>query len=234
MMRRISGFHGRPLGDEAHSLRAMQNRKVVFAALALTVVALVLALVFGGKKSNTAETGAQEAQGQPRVSIISPRNGARQNSHAAVVRVEVENFELAPHRFGGEPALGQGHLRFSLNSVPDCVDPIKLEHAIGSPVGKGRLIGRSFDYAEHAGPNGVLAERIGTSGRYAPATRPGIFYNDLPPGLYRLVVTLAQNNGAATTYHDVTNFQILPRPGHGPRPCAGDKVPSVEVAAGLR
>ena len=59
---------------------------------------------------------------------------------------------LAPQNFGDEPQLGQGHLRFSLNRVPDCVDPVKLLHAINSPIGNGRLVGASFDYPRYSGP----------------------------------------------------------------------------------
>ena len=42
---------------------------------------------------------------------------------------------------------------------------------------------------------------------------------------------LAQNNGAATPYHAVTNFEILPAPGHGPHKCKGGKVSSAKAAA---
>ena len=205
------------------------------AAVALAVVALALALAFGGTGSSdhasAEETGTP---GQPAVEIVSPRNGARQSSRAVVVKVEVRNFQLAPHRFGGEPQLGQGHIRFSLKRVPDCVDPKKLQDAINSPVGKGRLVGASFDYAEFAGPNGVLAERIGSAGSYSPATRPEIFYHRLPPGFYRLVVNLAQNSGMTTRFNDVTNFQILQPPGHHAKKCEDGKVPSANAAARLR
>ena len=205
------------------------------AAVALAAVAVALALVFGGSEDSGsgAEAEAGTVPGQPTVEIVSPRNGARQSSHAVVVKVEVGNFQLAPRHFGGEPQLGQGNLRFSLNRVPDCVDPVKLLHAVNSPIGKGRLVGRSFDYPEYAGPNGVLAEEIGTAGSYSPATRPEIYYHDLPPGFYRLIVNLAQNSGATTQFHDVTNFQILARPNHGPKPCAEGKVPSAKAAARL-
>ena len=133
----------------------------------------------------------------------------------------------------GEPQLGEGNIRFGLNRVPDCVDPVKLQRAIDSPFGNGRLVGRSFDYPQYAGPNGVLAERIGSAGSYSPATRPEIYYHDLPPGFYRLIVNLAQNSGATAAAHAVTNFQILPRPGHGPKPCEKGKVPSAKAAARL-
>jgi hypothetical protein len=212
----------------------MRPRKATLAAVGLAAVAVALALVFGGSSgtsSSPAKTSA--ASYEPTVAIVSPRNGARQTSHAVVVKVDVANFRLSPQHFGGEPQLGEGHLRFSLNRVPDCVDPVKLLHAVNSPLGHSRLVGRSFDYAEYSGPNGILAERIGTSGSYSPATRPEIYYHDLLPGFYRLVVNLAQNNGQTTPTHAVTNFQILPRPGHGPKPCPSGKVSSAKAAARL-
>lgn len=204
------------------------------AALAAIAVALALALILGGgSDSKQAHVDDEAVPGQPSVDIVSPRNGARQTSHAVVVKTIVHNFRLAPRQFGRDPQLGEGHIRFSLKRVPDCVDPVKLLHAINSPIGKGRLVGASFDYPRYSGPNGVLAERIGTAGSYSPATRPEIYYHDLLPGFYRLIVNLAQNSGATTTAHAVTNFQILPRPGHGPKPCEKGKVPSAKAAARL-
>ena len=204
------------------------------AALALTAIALALALLFGGSSdSKRAEANTSAVTGEPNVMIVSPRNGARQASHAVVVKARVQNFRLAPAHFGGEPQLGEGNIRFSLNRVPDCVDPVKLLHAINSPIGKGRLVGASFDYPQYAGPNGVLANRIGTAGSYSPGTRPEIFYHQLKPGFYRLIVNLALNSGETTPYHAVTNFQILARPGHGPKACPPGKVPSAKAAARL-
>jgi hypothetical protein len=212
----------------------MRARTATVAAVALAAVAVALAVAFGGKESPQA--GAQETErvpGEPAVEIVSPRNGARQSARAVVVKVGVENFELAPRQFGGEPQLDQGHLRYSLNRVPDCVDPVKLLHAINSPLGKGRLVGKSFDYAQYAGANGVLGERIGSAGSYSPGTRPEIYYHALPPGFYRLIVNLAQNSGATTQFHDVTNFQILQPPGHHAKKCEDGKVPSAKAAARL-
>jgi len=211
----------------------MRARKATVTAVALAAVAVALAVVFGGKASSEPAEAEARVPGEPTVEIISPRNGARQTSHAAVVKVAVDNFELAPRQFGGEPQLDEGHLRYSLNRVPDCVDPVKLLHAINSPLGKGRLVGKSFDYAKYAGPNGVLAERIGSAGSYSPGTRPEIYYHALPPGFYRLIVNLAQNNGATTQVHAVTNFQILQPPGHHAKTCEDGKVPSAKAAARL-
>jgi hypothetical protein len=206
-------------------MRAAVAILAVLAAAAAAVLAIVLA---SGSKGE--ETDRPPLPGEPSVEIVSPRNGARQSSRAVVVKTRVRDFSLAPGRFGGEPQLGEGHLRFGLNRVPDCVDPVKLRRAEESPVGRGRLVGASFDFPRYSGPNGVLAERIGASGSYSPATRPEIYYHELPAGFYRLVVTLARNNGATTPYHAVTNFQILPRPGHGPK-CTGGKVSSAKAAA---
>ena len=115
--------------------------------------------------------------------------------------------------------------------MPDCVEPEKLRKAEESAIGKGRLVGASFDYPKWAGPNGVLGARVGSSGSYSPATRPEIFYSRLRPGFYRLVVTLAANDGTPSPYHDVTNFQILEKPNHEIADCVGGKVSSAEAAA---
>jgi hypothetical protein len=207
----------------------MRGRIATLAVLAAVAAAALPISGCGDEEAAAPEEGPDSAQ--PRVEIVSPRNGARQPAHAVVVKVEIENFRLAPSHFQGEPRLGEGNIRFSLNRVPDCVDPVKLEKALNSPLGKGRLIGRSFDFPRYAGPNGALAARIGSTGSYSPATRPEIYYHGLPPGFYRLVIVLAQNNGAATPYHAVTNFEILPAPGHGPHKCKGGKVSSAKAAA---
>jgi hypothetical protein len=202
-------------------------------ARVLTIVVVAAAAVVAGVAGALA--GDQPAEpapspNQPTVEIISPRNGAVQTSRAVVVKADVRNFQLAPTHFGKDPELGMGQLRFSLNRVPDCVDPAKLKIAEESPIGRGRLVGASFDFPRYAGPNGILAAEIGSTGSYSPATRPEIFYHHLRPGLYRLVITLAENNGATTPYHDVTNFQILPRPGSpGPKPCTGGKISSAKA-----
>lgn len=205
----------------------MRHRIAIFSALAAVVLVAVLAWSAAGKDDDPSPT---EPPGEPSVEIVSPRNGARQTNRSVVVKTKVGNFSLAPRRFGGEPQLAEGHIRFALNRVPDCVDPAKLKRAEESPLGRGRLLGASFDFPRYAGPNGVLGERIGSSGSYSPATRPEIYYHELPAGFYRLVVTLARNNGATTPHHAVTNFQILLPPGHEQKPCPPGKVTSAKAA----
>jgi hypothetical protein len=213
--------------------RLMRLRKATWAALVLTGAAVALAIVFGGSKETEGAKADEPDLGVPTVSIISPRNGEVQPNHAVVVKVGLENFELAPASFGEEPELDEGSLHFALNRVPNCVSPEKLAKAINSPTGNERLKGKSMDFPEHSGPNGILAERLGSAGKYSPATRPEIFYHQLPPGFYRLVVTLAQNNGSTLPYHAVTNFQILQKPGHHMKKCEPGKVSSAKAAAAL-
>jgi hypothetical protein len=208
----------------------MRSSIAILAALAAAAGAVVLVLQIedGGATAATSET----VPGQPRIAFVAPRNGAEQRGLAVVVKVDVENFRLAPRHFGGEARLGEGNIRFALHRVPDCVDPVKLQRAIDSPLGNERLQGTSFDYPKYAGPNGILGARIGASGSYSPATRPEIFYDNLRPGFYRLVATLADNYGSPSAFHDVTSFRILEKPNHEIANCTGGKVSSAKAATG--
>ena len=206
------------------------TRLAILAALAAAALAIALVLSIGGDGDATSSASASPIPGQPRIAFVSPRNGARQRGRAVVVKVDIEDFRLAPRHFRDEPQLGEGWIRFSLHRVPDCVDPVKLQRAIESPIGNERLNGDSFDTPVYAGPNGILGARIGATGSYSPATRPEIFYNELRPGFYRLVATLAANDGSPSPYHDVTSFQILERPDHPLPGCSGGKVSSAKAA----
>jgi hypothetical protein len=206
------------------------SRLTILAALAAAALAIVLVLTIGSDNDSSATPAEEPIPGQPSIKFVSPRNGAAQRGLAVVVKVDIENFKLSPRHFGGEPLLGEGNLRFSLHRVPDCVDPVKLQRAIDSPIGNERLEGASFDYPQYAGPNGVLGARIGASGSYTPATRPEIFYDNLRPGFYRLIATLAANDGQPTPYHAVTTFQILEKPNHPLPGCSGGKVSSAKAA----
>src|SRR3954451_3289828 len=135
----------------------MRLRKATLAALVLTGAAVALAIVFGGGEDSGNAKAAEPTTGEPTVSIVSPRNGEVQAAHAVVVKVDLENFELAPRNFGDEPQLGEGTIRFGLNRVPNCVDPVKLRRALNNPLGNERLKGASMDLPKYAGPNGILA-----------------------------------------------------------------------------
>lgn len=212
----------------------MKLRIGISALVVLLAAALVLILASDG--GDGSPVAVVQTPGKPLLSVISPRNGSVQPARAVVVKVDIRNFHLAPRQFGMAPQLGEGHVRFALNRVPDCVEEAKLNRALNSPTSSGRLIGRSFDFPQYSGPNGILAARTGSAGLYSPATKPQIFYQRLPPGFYRLVITLAENNGAATPFHAVTNFQIVPDPRHSAPPaidCKG-KVSSAKAAEAIR
>lgn len=180
--------------------------RIGIALAAAAGVAVALVLLFGDED----EAAPREpVPGQPSVEVLTPRNGSRHDNHAIAVRVEVRNFDLAPESFGEPPELGQGHIRFSLNKVPTEIADELREQAASNPLGRGRAVGKSFDFPRYSGPNGALAERIGSAGVYSPATMPEIYYENLPTGTYRLVITLARNDGTATPFHATTHFQIV-------------------------
>lgn len=181
------------------------------------MIAVVCVLALGGEDS----VAVEPREGTPSVVVIEPRSGSVQQNRAVVVRVDVSNFQLNPRSFGEQPLLGEGHIRFSLNRIPNCVKASAIEKALNSPTSAGRLVGKSFDEPKYAGPNGVLAAQMGTNGLYSPATQPQIYYSRLPPGFYRLVVNLAQNDGSVTEGKAVTTFEIIPNP-RQPRPLAQD------------
>lgn len=187
----------------------MRSPKLIAAALAAVLLIVgVVVFAFGGEDKVTYEDPLV-VPGEPEIDVIAPRNGSRQENRAVVVRLEIENFRLAPAHFGMPPQLGEGHIRFALRRVPDCVDPEKLERALAAPTARGRFLGRSFDYPRYSGPNGLLAEQIGRAGIYSPATEPEIYYENLPSGFFRLAINLARNDGSPAPYKAVTYFEVL-------------------------
>src|SRR3954452_20644837 len=179
---------------------------LVIGVLAVAGVAtgVVLLLNAGGSEAH----GLPPFPGEPEISVISPRDGSKHTTRAVVVKASVSKFELAPAHFQGQPELRQGYLRFSLNKVPEDVSESDIQAAAENPLGSGRVIGRSFDFPRYSGPNGVLAERIGSGGAYSPGNQPQIYYHNLPVGFYRLVITLGLNDGTTTPFHTVTHFRI--------------------------
>jgi len=184
----------------------MRTRILVLAgALLLIGGSVASAVLMKGAERHVVET---EVPGEPYITVISPRDGFKPREDSVVVKVKVHNYKLAPAQFGKDPQLGQGMLRFSLNKVPDDVDESEAEEAAASPFGSGRVIGRSFDFPQFSGPNGLLAQRLDSEGQYSPATQPQIYYRNLPEGMFRLVITLAHNDGSTTPFHEVTHFRV--------------------------
>ena len=145
-------------------------------------------LVFGGGELGARPRPSEAVPGTPSVEIVSPRNGARQTSHAVVVKVD--GRELPP---GAAPV----RRRTAARRGPHPLQP-QPRPRLRRPeeTAATRSTARSATAAwsappsttrRYAGPNGVLAERIGSAGSYSPATRPEIFYQRpaarlLPPG----------------------------------------------------
>jgi hypothetical protein len=221
---------------------SMRGRITILAVALVVAVALIAVLTSGGGGNSALKQLHQRLPqhklppipGAPSVGVISPRNGERQTNGAVIVRVAIDNFSLSPQQFGREPELDEGHIRFQLHRVPNCVGAKRLRQALKNPLGSGRLLGASYDYPRYSGPNGVLAERLHVAGSYSPATRPVIYYHNLPPGFYHIVISLANNNGTMTPFHGVTNFEILAPPGQGGiSPCKKGMVASARAAAAL-
>ncbi len=177
----------------------------------ILAIAGAVLLIGGSIAAAITVTGAERhvvkpvIPGTPYIDVLSPRNGEKPRANAVVVKVQIHNFTLAPQQFGKTPQLGEGILRFSLNKVPESASAKQLKRA-NNPLGSGRVVGRSFDFPRFAGANAMLARRVGSSGSLA--TLPQIYYHNLPSGLYRLIIALAQNDGSATPYHTVTHLRI--------------------------
>ena len=157
----------------------------------------------------------RRSPGRPTVEFISPRNGAVQRGTAVVVKAEIENFRLAPRHFGGEPLLGEGSIRFSLNRVPDCVDPVKLQNADRKP-DRQRPAGRRLLRLSRMGGPQRRARRPDRLDAAATRPRPG---RRSSTAACAPASTASSSPSPATTarrrpYHDVTSFQILEKPNH--------------------
>ena len=65
-------------------------------------------LSIGGGGDATSSASRSHVPGTPSIEFVSPRNGAVSAARAVVVKVEIENFRLAPRHFGGEPLTRRG------------------------------------------------------------------------------------------------------------------------------
>ena len=168
-----------------------------------------------------------ESRACPRSPSSRPATAPSSAALAVVVKAEVENFQLAPRHFGGEPLLGEGNIRFSLNRVPDCVDPVETAAADESPIGNGRLRRRLLRLPALRRPQ-RRARRPDRRRAAATRRRPGPRSSTTTcgPASTGWSSTLADNDGSTTPYHDVTNFQILEKPGHEIADCSAARSPA--------
>ena len=212
----------------------MRGRTATLAAVALAAVAVALALIFGGtRRSETGSRPKKRCPAQPTVEIISPRNGARQASHAVVVKVEVENFQLAPRPLRRRTATRPG--------------PHPLQPQPGPRLRRpGETAARDRQPARQRAPRRRLlrlprATRAPTGPRRADRHRRQLLprhpAGDLLPRPHARLLPPDRQPGPEQRhdepFHDVTNFQILPRHNNGPKPCPPGKVPSAKAAQRL-
>jgi hypothetical protein len=156
--------------------------------LALPVIALVaLSLAAcgssskksSGKSASTTPAPAPQKVQGPKVGVAfkKPKPNSKVGSKFTAV-VTLSNFKLDPKDVGKKPALGKGHLHFSLD-------------------------GGKYDFPKYSGANGQLAKKLGTTGKYSPSVMPKITYKGIPKGKHTLKVELANNDhspaGASAT-----------------------------------
>jgi hypothetical protein len=148
--------------------------------LGRVVPAVVLAVAVGAtgcgsskKSSSSASTKPQPQQQQikgPKIGVAfkKPKPNATVSKKVVAV-VKLSNFKLDPKDVGKAPQPGKGHLHFSMD-------------------------GGKFDYPKYSGANGMLAKKLGVTGKYSPSVTPTITYTGLPKGKHTLKVALANND----------------------------------------
>jgi hypothetical protein len=116
------------------------------------------------------------------VTITSPEDGSTATD-TVTANVDLEGFEIDAASVGMANAEGKGHLHFSLDAG-------------------------QYDSSKYSGPNGKLAEQLGTDGQYSPSTQPTITYRGLPRGEHTLKVELVNNDHSSTGISDSVTFAV--------------------------
>lgn len=112
---------------------------------------------------------AQAGHNGERVSIAA----IKPMKHGFTAMVALKNVQLDAKAVGKKPEAAHGHLHFQLD-------------------------GGRFDHPRYSGPNGALAVKLGTDGKYSPAVAPTITYRNLPKGTHTLKVFVANNDHSDT------------------------------------
>jgi hypothetical protein len=134
------------------------------------VVVLALAVAGCGSSKKSSSTSATQTPSGPKLSVTftKPTPGEKVGT-TVTATVHLTNFKLDPKAVGKPPVPGRGHLHFSLD-------------------------GGKFDYPKYSGANGVLAKKLGVTGKYSPSVTPTIKYKGVPKGKHQLAVYLANND----------------------------------------
>jgi hypothetical protein len=150
---------------------------------AAALAALALAACGSDKKDTTSASttpapAPQKVQG-PKVGVAfkKPKPDSKVGPKFTAV-ITLSNFQLDAKAVGQKPALGKGHVHFSLD-------------------------GGKYDFPKYSGENGKLAKKLGVTGKYSPSVTKEITYKSIPKGKHTLKVELANNDhspaGASAT-----------------------------------
>jgi len=159
------------------------------AIVPLLVLGTVPLAACGGSDTDSmsSQTPAAEAEASaPRVSIRGLTDGQTVES-AFTAEAVLKGFKIDPKAVGMAARAGRGHLHFSLD-------------------------GGKFDSARYSGPNGKLAEQLGTDGKYSPAVTPEISYKGIPAGKHVLRVHLANNDHSDEGARAKVSFTVADGP----------------------
>jgi hypothetical protein len=147
----------------------------VTRSLMIMAILASTAAVGCGSSSNDSSRGSSQSSDVPQadpakgeVRFVTPAAGAKTGS-TVTAKVALKDFEISPTTVGQAPRPGQGHLHFTMD-------------------------GGKYDQPKYSGKNGLLAKKLGVSGKYSPSLAPTITYRHLPPGKHELMVALANNN----------------------------------------
>ena len=201
---------------------------------AVALVALALDLRRAAPSSKHAAGAAQQRSPASRAStIVSPRNGARQTSHAVVVKVD--RRQLPPRAAPVRPRTRSSARATSASA--STASPTASTRSNCSTRSTARSATAAWSAPpsttrSYSGPNGVLAERIGAAGSYSPGDAAGDL---LPRPAARLLPPGRQPGPEQRRHHALPRRHQLPDPAPpGPRPrtrARSGKVPSAKAAA---
>lgn len=133
------------------------------------VVVLAVAVAGCGSSKKSSSTSATTPTGAKMgVTFTKPTPNEKVGT-TVTATVHLTGFKLDPKAVGKPPQPGRGHLHFSMD-------------------------GGKFDYPKYSGANGLLAKKLGVTGKYSPSVTPTIKYKGLPKGKHTISVQLANND----------------------------------------
>jgi hypothetical protein len=152
-------------------------------APAAVIVLAVVATGCGSDKKSSSTSASQTPSG-PKIGVTFTKPKPREKLGTTVTAtVHLTNFKLDPKAVGKPPQPGKGHVHFSMD-------------------------GGKFDYPKYSGANGVLAKKLGVTGKYSPSVTPTIKYKGLPKGKHTISVQLANNDHSNAGASAKVSFKV--------------------------